>query len=114
MGGETIINGSQIGPSQRDPKGSKDSFALRSLDSVKRTVGGDGKSGIRSANLDTDNFRPDQVRNQSSVNHGKSHRMGNDASSIGSDQSTKMIIRKKVSWQVDSEVSGTRSQSDMS
>lgn len=53
-------------------------------------------------------FRPDNATNHTSV----SHNLPADNSSISSNDSTRMIIKKEVQWQIDSE-SQARANSGM-
>ncbi|KAK5114229.1 hypothetical protein LTR85_010294 [Meristemomyces frigidus] len=104
MGGDTVMGGSQIGTSsKRDAKGSKGSFAMTSLSSGPEKSAASakhGKSATRSANreMNEDMFRPNRQTNQTSVTHGSAR--AHDASSIGSNDSTKMIIKKDVTYEV--------------
>lgn len=108
MGGETVIGGSHIGTSSRNgAMKSKGSFAMTSMLSTGRdaTSRKHEKSAMRSTNrdvMDEGMFRPDQGHNESNVTHNAPRR-GHDASSISSNESTKMIIKKEVQYQVDSE-----------
>jgi len=112
------FRGSQIGTgSRKGYSGGKGSFAMTSMATAAEEATGrrEKANHLRSQNHDMDDtdFRPDRGNNQANVTHGKSRRTTGDASSIDSNESTKMIIRKEVQWQVDSEGSRTQSQSDM-
>ena len=108
MGGETIMGGSAIGGSVhvKGSKASKTSIALQSIDSARRTTGTNEKTmdSTTSWHNGAATLRPDQVSNRFSVGHVKGVRSDNDVSSVDSDESTRrMIIKKSVAWQVDSE-----------
>jgi len=108
MGGHTVMGGSQIGTSrERTIKNTKSSFVLASLASRNEM------SATRPGDCDPDErmFRPNRTGNQASVVHSHKPR-GNDASSIGSNESTKMIIKKDVTWQI-TEDSRSNSALDM-
>ena len=119
MGGDTIINGSHIGGSSgaKGSKGSKglgSSFTLRSLDK-NATSSSDGRKFGGHELADTNNqlHRPDLSSGRISANKSKIQHGGNDAISVGSNESTKgMMIRKDITWQVDSESHHKRSLSD--
>lgn len=117
MGGDTILGGSYvISAHHKESKGSGASFAMRSLDSAKRAANRSEKRPVQqlpvtgAAGGNADTLRPDQVSNRISAGHGKGHHAAHDASSVGSDESTRgMIIKKEVAWQVDSQSWRTRS-----
>lgn len=72
------------------------------------------KSVLRSGHhelphIEEETFRPDRANNQTRVTHNTKSA---DTSSIGSNDSTKMIIKKEMQWQVDSEGGRTISQLD--
>lgn len=97
MGGDTVMGGSHIGASgKRDQKGSKGSYAMDSVSSGAEKSATKHEKGNRE--IDEEAFRPDCNANQARVTHGSSR--GHDASSIGSNDSTKMIIKKDVTYEV--------------
>lgn len=113
MGGETVIAGSQVGNSRE-----KSSYALGSMESQqsaaarrekRRSRGGPGAGlGLRSANRksrELDNFGNERQNRAhvSSDTGGSSRMMAADASSIASNESQKMIIKKEVEWVVQGE-----------
>ncbi len=115
MGGETIINGSHIGSS--GAKGSKvlgSSFTLRSLDK-NETSSSEGRKigGRKLADTSTHLHGIDLPNSRIGANKSKVQHVGNDAISVGSNESTKgMVIRKDTTFQVDSESYHGRSVSD--
>lgn len=102
MGGSTVIDGSQVGTgSGKDPS---DSYALMSVASGARNGPSErqrSRSRPRSPDVGGSEFRPDRVRHECSVTHGKSR--STMAGSVNSDESTQMIIKKEVQWYIDSE-----------
>lgn len=106
MGGETMIGGSQVGSGQKTGyKGTKGSFAVTSVTSSgAMSPTRQGKLPVHNADHEMQEgmFRPDRAHNVSNVIHASS-RGHHDTSSIGSNESTRMIINKKVEFTVDSE-----------
>jgi hypothetical protein len=103
MGTETVIAGSQVGHSRE-----KSGYALGSMESSQSAARREKRKSRgaqqRERERELDNFGIES-QNRAHVSHdtGSSRRTAADASSITSNDSTKMIIKKEVVWQVDSE-----------
>ncbi|KXL42396.1 hypothetical protein M433DRAFT_358504 [Acidomyces richmondensis BFW] len=109
MGGETVIGGSQIGTTKRDPKGSKGSFVLSSVSNHELSTRGKEKTISDSdGSMNEQIFRPDRGQTNARCTHNS---QAVDASSIGSNESQKMIIKKQVEYSVESD--GSRVGSKM-
>ncbi|KAK4495357.1 hypothetical protein PRZ48_013688 [Zasmidium cellare] len=115
IGSGTVLAGSQIGigGSKNSQSNSKSgSFALSSLASRNRISALKEKilpSSQSTTNEDVreedDSWRPDTRNVETTVTRGSSgnlNGMGNDASSVASDESTRMIIKKEVQFSVGS------------
>lgn len=109
-----IAGGSQLNSSRRDDNGTKGSFAMTSMlsssshsDSPSNLPKKFGKQPARHE-MNEAMFRPDHAANSSNIVHPPPSR-SQDADSIGSDDSTMMIIRKDTTWVV-SEDARTNSQ----
>jgi len=101
MGGETVIGGSQIGTSKRDPKGSKGSFVLSSVSNHELSTRGREKPISDSdGSMNEGMFRPDMGQTNARCMRSTP---AVDASSIGSNESQKMIIKKQVEYSVESD-----------
>jgi hypothetical protein len=101
MGHETVIAGSQIGRSRE-----KSGYALGSMESSQSAARREKRRsrGAQQRERQLDNFGI-ECQNQAHVSHdtGSSGKTAADASSVTSNDSTRMIIKKEVVWQVDSE-----------
>lgn len=112
MGVDTVIAGSQVGNSSghRGEKGSSN-FAMMSMQSSSAgplPATGKGKGRMsRSQRRLSDNdrgMRSDHPTHRTSISHETVHGgKGADASSVSSDNSTRMIIKKEVQWHVNSD-----------
>lgn len=119
MGGETVIAGSQVGNSRE-----KSSYALGSMQSAdsearrsKRRSRGAGLRGLRPSRRSSalpprdENYTNHEAQSQARVTHDADAASGSnrgttiaaDASSLASNDSQRMIIKKEVQWHVDSE-----------
>lgn len=102
MGGETVIAGSQVGNSRE-----KSAYALGSMQSAESSARRSKRRsrGLRSARRNSrDNFGNDSQNHAVvSTDAGGSSRTAADGSSVTSNDSTRMIIKKEVQWHVDSE-----------
>jgi hypothetical protein len=94
MGADTVINGSLVVSDSRTKgfvSSNNSNFAMQSFDrkTGKKTLTSQDPPEVGNGGL-----RPTNVNNRFSVGRGKT---GNDADSVGSDESTRgMIIRKEV------------------
>ncbi|KAF2163163.1 hypothetical protein M409DRAFT_68757 [Zasmidium cellare ATCC 36951] len=113
IGSGTVLGGSQIGTGSKNSHSNSKSgsFALSSLTSRNRISALKEKiiptsttQSSRSHDVtgEDDSWRPDPSNNETTVTRGNSRLPGNDASSIASDESTKMIIKKEVQFSVGS------------
>ena len=119
MGRDTVIGGSQIGPgSKNDQSNSKSgsSFVMSSLVSSRhrasalrekfRRSGSEMLSNV-SNNTQDEIYRPTIGQTETTITRG-SHPAANDGSSIGSSESTRVIIKKEVQFTVGSEQGHSR------
>lgn len=106
MGGETVIAGSQVGGSNSREKSAYALGSMQSADSdVRRSKRRSRAAGLRPSPR-RDNFgNTEQGTSYVSAADGdaSSSRAAADASSVTSNDSTRMIIKKEVQWHVDSE-----------
>lgn len=125
MGGETVIAGSQVGNSRE-----KSGYALGSMQSAdsegrrskRRSRGAAGlrslRPGGRQPSMPRENYTNHEAQSQARVTHespadaatttsgsgsGRGANIAADASSLASNDSQRMIIKKEVQWHVDSE-----------